>query len=431
MSRLAILGGTPLRRRLFSPWPEFDQREEEGLRNVLAGRNWGGFPFPNYLAKELGRRFAESHDARKGLAAANGTVTLEIALRGCGIRPGDHVILPAYTWEGTAAAVLWAGAVPIFVDCDPDTYCIDPNLVEQALSPHTRAVICVHLGMNLCDLDRLVEICHRGDLHLIEDCAHAHGSRWKGKGAGSYGSCGSFSFQTSKLMTAGEGGMLVTSDDQIEERCQSLINCGRAAEQDRFGDRLIGYNYRMTEFQAAVLLVQLARLAEQTARREQALAYLEPRIQSIEGIRLLARDPRTTTRACYQMVLRYDPTRFGGVSRNVFITALEAEGIPCDGMFYEPIYRSSLFPFNREAFPGFAVTAECPDYATVRCPVAERAAYEESIWIPHWTLLGAEPDWDDLASALEKVARSAHELVGFENERVREKGLSRSERPRA
>ncbi|MFN9742819.1 MAG: DegT/DnrJ/EryC1/StrS family aminotransferase, partial [Acidobacteriota bacterium] len=262
--KLAIRGGSPVRTSPFTAWPIYDGREAAGLQSVLESRNWGGYPCPNDLARELGRQFAAHHGARYGVAVTNGTVSLELALQAAGIGYGDEVIVPAYTWEGTAAAVLFSGATPVFVDVDPANYCLDPLRIEEALTPRTRAIIPVHLGFRFADMDAIMEIAGRHNLFVLEDCAHAHGGRWRDKGAGSIGHAGSFSFQTSKLMTAGEGGMVTTNDIELADQVIRLANCGRPPRRETRGEPALGHNYRMTEFQAAVLLAQLERLEEQT-----------------------------------------------------------------------------------------------------------------------------------------------------------------------
>src|SRR5689334_15125564 len=182
MTQLALRGGTPVRTAPFTAWPIYDEREANVLQQVLTSRNWGGYPCPNNLAREFGSKFAAAHSARYGVAVANGTVSLELALQAAGIGPGDEVIVPAYTWEGTAAAVLYAGATPVFIDVDPTTYCLDTALIEAALTPSTRAIIPVHLGFRFADMDALMSIAERHNLFVLEDCAHAHGGQWNGKG---------------------------------------------------------------------------------------------------------------------------------------------------------------------------------------------------------------------------------------------------------
>jgi len=417
--KLALRGGAPIRTRPFPAWPIFDERERSALDRVLSSRNWGGYPCPNDNARQFAQAFADYHGARYGATVANGTVSLELALDAAGIGGGDEVIIPAYTWEGTAAAVLFAGGVPVFVDVDPDTYCLDTRLVEAAVTSRTKAIIPVHLGFRFVDMDALDEIARKYNLFVLEDCAHAHGGKWSERGAGSIGNAGSFSFQTSKLMTAGEGGIVITNDIDIADAVIRLSNCGRPPRRESKSTPAVGHNYRMTEFQAAILVVQLERLKEQTERREQNMNALETRLKGIDGVSLLRRDERITTQAAYHFVFRFHSDRFERVTRDAFVAALAAEGIPCDGRFYEAVYRSPLFRIPATKYP---------QIAEYYCPVAERAGYEESVWLPHQLFLGDERGVIDIADAIEKIRSNAQELTGFENEAVRIRGLSRAER---
>jgi len=318
MPYLAVRGGTPVRRKPFAPWPQYTEKDLERLREVVASRNWGGFPFPNRLAAEFAARFAEAHGARYGLAVANGTVALQIALRAINLGFGEEVIVPAYTWEGTAAAVLFEGGVPVFVDVREDTWCLDDRLVEQAITPRTKAILPVHLAMRFANMDALKNIASRHGLALIEDCAHAHGGCWRGRGAGSMGDLGCFSLQSSKLMTSGEGGVVITSNLEYFEIAQSYTNCGRASETDRYQRRLVGSNFRITELQAALLLGQLERLAEQNQRRSENARRLTGRLAQIPGIQVLPPDPDIDQEAIYQYVFRYCPAE-RRIHRDVFV----------------------------------------------------------------------------------------------------------------
>lgn len=420
--KLALRGGAAVRSTSFSAWPVFDGREAAALQQVLESRNWGGYPFPNDQARVFAQKFADYHNARYGVAVTNGTVSLELALKAAGIGPGDEVIVPAYTWEGTAAAVLFAGGLPVFVDVDPDSYCLDANLIEAAITKNTKAIIPVHLGFRFADLDRIMEIAGRYHLFVLEDCAHAHGGRWRGRGAGSIGHAGSFSFQTSKLMTAGEGGIVITSDMDLADQVIRLANCGRPPRRETRDARALGHNYRMTEFQAGILLAQLERLDEQTQTREQNSTRLEQGLRGVQGLSLLKRDPRITTQASYHYVFRFDSAEFGGIHRNAFVAALNAEGIPSDGRFYEAVYLSSLFNFPVRDYPGWSERKQAA------CPVAERAGYEESVWLPHQILLGCNEDVDDVIVAIEKIRKNVGELEGYEDDAIRIQGLSRAER---
>lgn len=398
--QLAIRGGTPVRRKPFPPWPVFDEREVRAVQEVVESGNWGGFPSPNVKASQFAQAFASYHTARYGICASNGTTALEVALKAAGVRPGDEVIVPALTFTATAAAALYIGAVPVFADVDPGTWCIDPDEVEKAITGKTAAVVPVHLGSRMADMDRIMAIAEKHGLKVIEDCAHMHGGFWRARGAGSIGHLGCFSFQTTKLMTAGEGGIILTSDEELEERCQSYINCGRIRPSDRhIGQQgVLGWNYRMTEFQTAILLVQLERLKQQVAIRDDNTQHLTARLEPIEGISTLRQDDRVTTRSGYGFVLKYIPEAFGGTPRDKFVASLQAEGVPCHGAFYEPVYKTRLFAWRDAPIS--------VDYSETSCPVAERAAYHECVWLPHELFLGTRADMDDVAAAVEKVAEA-------------------------
>ncbi len=434
--KLCILGGERSAVLPVPRWPQQDAREIANLTEVCSSGNWGGFPMPNTFAKRFADGFARYHDARYGLCAANGTVTLEICLKAAGVQPGDEVIVPAYTWDGTAAAVLFVEAIPVFVDVSPDTYCLDPELFEAAITPRTRAVIPVHLGMNVCDMDRIVSIAAAHRIRVIEDCAHAHGAKWQGRGVGSIGDLGSFSFQTSKLMTAGEGGIILTSDDELYELCQSYVNCSRPTVTDVFKHRVLGHNYRISEFQAAVLCIQLERLEEQTKLRKANAEYLTRRLAQIPGISPLRWDARITEPALYQYIFKFRAAEVDGLSREHLIAALEMEGIPSDGIFYEPVYRSSLFTPTPEKFDALRRCPERADFSVYHCPVAERAAYEEAVWLPHHLFLGGQAYMDHIASTIECVigqrkalAGVRHPLIDLRKMNRATRALQKSDRP--
>jgi dTDP-4-amino-4,6-dideoxygalactose transaminase len=428
MGKLAITGGRPIRRKPFPAWPVYGRQDALALQQVLESRNWGGYPFPNERADRFAQAFARFQGATFGLAVANGTIAIEVALKAAGIAPGDEVIVPAYTWEGTVGPILLLNAVPVFVDIDPGTYCMDPRQIEAAITPRTRALLPVHLGMCFADLDAIRRIARKHKLVVIEDCAHAHGGRWRNKGAGAIGDIGCFSFQSSKLMTSGEGGAVITNRLEYFERAQSYTNCGRASDSDHFRHRLIGFNYRLTEFQAALLEGQLHRLPAQAEIRQANMERFERRISGLAGLATLRRDPRITAVAAYQYVFKYLPEQFDGVPRAAFLGALEMEGIPCDGLFYEPVYRSALFPVDPKDFPALSWGREPVDFKSVRCPVSERAAYEEAVWLPHHIFLGIRTDTDNIADAVEKVLENIGDLRGLRHEAIELKEMSRAER---
>jgi L-glutamine:scyllo-inosose aminotransferase len=406
--KLAIHGGRPLRVGSWPRWPEFGEAERTALQRVLESQNWGGHPSPNLEARALSREFAAYVGSAHAVPTLNGTISLTLALQAARLSPGAEVITTAYTFVATASAIVAAGCVPVFVDVLPETYCMDPDQVEAAVGARTEAIMPVHLACSMADMDRLGELAQRRGLLLVEDCAHAHGARWRDRGAGSVGDFGSFSMQSTKLMTAGEGGIITTSDDAYEQRLQSLVNCGRKeAGYDGFPERMLGTNARITEWQAAVLREQLRRLPEQHERRAARIERFEKQIAAVPGLRPLARDERVTRRTAYQFILRYDPAFFAGVPRDDVLLALGAEGVPCYGRFYVPIPEDPLFAMDPHTNP---VARSGGDYSDRAFPVASRAAYQESIWLPHFLFLGGEEDVDELCAAFAKVQAGAAAL---------------------
>ncbi len=432
MSDLAIFGGTPIRQRGFSPWPQYRQADVDRIVEVVHSRRWGGFPVPSRLAGEFGRRFAELHNANYSLCLTNGTIAIVAALQAAGLQFGDEVIVPAYTWDGTATAVLFAGGIPVFADIDPDTYCLDVKSVQAAITPRTRAIIPVHLAMRFADMEGLCRLAREHRLLLIEDCAHAHGGKYRGIGAGSMGDIGCFSFQESKLMTGGEGGIVITSSLEYYEALQTLVNCGRASLTDVFGRKLLGSNYRMTELQAALLIGQLDMWPEMVEKRTRNAALLTQKLAAIPGIRTLPPQPDISRETLYCYVFQYRPgAEEPAPARDLFVAALEKEGIPCDGRFYEPVYRSDLFYANPQNCPQLAWQREIPvDYSSCQCPVSERAAYQEAVWLPQFLLIGDEQDVEDVAHAVAKVMENRQALASADPGLAGLKALGRAQRAR-
>jgi dTDP-4-amino-4,6-dideoxygalactose transaminase len=410
MTKLAMRGGAPVRSKPFTSWPMHDETERKALLRVLSSNNWGGYPSPNSEATAFGQAFAAQHDAEFGVCAANGTVTLQLALRAAGIGRGDEVIVPPLTFVATAAAPIYVGATPVFADIRPQDYTLNPEAVEAAITPRTRAVICVHLGASICDLDRLTETCRKRDLILIEDCAHMHGAKWRGRGVGSWGDFGSFSFQTTKLMTAGEGGIVITNQARFEKRLQSLINCGRREMLYEDADiEWLGHNFRITEFQAALLRAQLLRLQAQNDIRAKGYAQLDEGLSEIPGISVLEVDERNTCRTGYQYIFRFDSAALDGRTKQQVLAALNAEGIPADEGYAPLNRRHELLPED-SLHQWYDTTQHQPKFDDAGCPVAAQAS-QESIWLPHEIVLGGPEDVQDVIAAVKKVANNAGEIA--------------------
>jgi dTDP-4-amino-4,6-dideoxygalactose transaminase len=419
MTTLAINGGTPLRQTPFHPWPVSDDREENLVLQVLRSGKWWRLAFGQgvELAEpEKGERsqialfqeeFAKAHGCKYGIGAANGTATLEMGIRALNYGIGDEILVPAYTYVASATCVLQNNLVPIFVDIDPDTYNIDPNRIEEAITDRTRAIIVVHFGGQLADMDKIMSLAKKHKLAVIEDAAHAHGCTWKGKSAGSFGVFSSFSFQASKNMTAGEGGILCTQDRELATECESLMWAGRKVGRPWYEFHRLGWNYRLTEFQAAILRAQLSRLDEQVRHREARAKYLASKLEKLEGLRPLVHDQRMTLHGYHIFMFRYDEKALG-LPRAKFLAALNAEGIPAAGGYAYPLYKNPMFlnkQFINGSFPLSTQYHDDIDYAkfSEKCPVSEHACANEAVWLPQNILLGTECDMEDVVKAVCKV----------------------------
>jgi dTDP-4-amino-4,6-dideoxygalactose transaminase len=404
--RLAIHGGTPVRTRPFPAWPIFGKEEEQALLRALHSGKWGRLDGDEVARFE--RRFADYHQAKHAVAMVNGTVSLRIAILASGIQPGDEVIVPPYTFLATATAVVEANATPVFADIQRETFNLDPRAVEEAITPRTRAIIPVHLGGLPVNMDALMEIARRHNLTLIEDAAHAHGAEYRGRRVGAIGHMGSFSFQSSKNLTSGEGGILVTNDDDLAERCRSIHNCGRIADGAWYEHHVISGNYRMGEFQGAILNTQLDRFDAQAETRESNGKYLAERLSQLTGVYPQQRNPDCTRHGFHLWLFRLNE-RTLGVPRKAFLDALAAEGIPVSAGYVMPLYRQPLF--NNAAFgPYSGCRFGAADKRPQRgeCPNCEAICSKEGAWLEQRLLLGDREDMDDIVAVFQKV----HDLRG-------------------
>ncbi len=408
MAELAINGGAPTRSQPYPEWPVFDQRDLDAVDNVIKSRRWGGHPYPGPQTEEFTRRFAAMQGGGHAVAMMNGTITMEVALRAAGIGWGDEVIVPAYTFQATAAAPMAAGALPVIADIDPQTYCIDPKSIEAKLTPKTKAIIVVHLAAEMTDMDAVMEIAEKHHLVVIEDSAHAHGAKWRGRGAGTIGDFGSFSFQSSKVLTTGEGGMLLCRTQEMAERAASIIDCGRPHDEAE-QQYTMGANYRMTELQAALGNVALERFPAQAKERETMAAYMDESLSDIPGVRMLKRDPRQTARNVYCYVFAITPEEFDGADHFAVCKAMQAEGIPC-GPGNEPMHHYSLFQPGLSKLPVPSAFPEYFEFERMHLPAVERATGREAMWLGESIFRAGPGGVDDVANALRKIQANVAEL---------------------
>jgi len=409
-NRPALCGGQPVRTEPFHSWPQFDEREEQAVLEVLRSGKWDRHS--GELVSKLEQTFARLCGVKHALMVSTGSVALEIALRSAGVEAGDEVLVPPYTFMATVMSVFLANALPVFVDIHPDTYCMDPSRIESHITSRTKAILPVHLAGLPCDMDSINAIAERHDLIVIEDACQAHLAEWKGQKVGGIGKAGCFSFQISKNISGAEGGAISSNDSDFMDRCFQYHTCGRTRGGMWYKHDSPGFNYRMTEFQAAILLVQIDRVNEQMKRRTENADYLNRQLSNIPGIRPLPIPENVTRHAYHLYVFRFDEEAFGGLDRDLFVKALESEGIPCSGG-YNPLYRekfmskmleSRLFQqlFSNDLLEGYL--------PSIDCPVAERACAREGVWIPQEILLGSRKDMDDIVESISRIQRYSENI---------------------
>ncbi len=405
--RPAILGGQPVCQDPWLTWPIHDHEEESRLLKVLhSGQWWFGDN-----VQQFEQAFASFQGARFGVTCTNGTTAIEMGLRALGVVEGDEVIVPPYSFIATASAVVTIGAIPVFADILPETLCLDPDDVARKITGHTKAVIPVHVAGLMADMERINALADEHGLVVLEDAAHAWGSQLQGRGAGTWGGCGTFSFQVTKNITAGEGGILVTDEEDFAELCRSFSHCGRTKDSQWYDHNLLGSNLRMTEFQAAVLLAQLGRLPDQVQRRAQNAALLDEALADVPGICRLAPAPQMTRRSYHMYIFRWDESTTG-LSREQFLKALNAEGVPVSEGWYRPLYHNGVFQTAHEG-PVHGIRAPLAgkgvDYRQVSCPVCEQVC-RDAVWIPQNVLLAEAAQIEKVAGAIRKVAASVDDL---------------------
>ncbi len=396
MSTPALFGGSPvfeqpLEYRSF--WPPLDEGTAARLQELYYSRQWTAF---DAAEPAFAREFAAYHNARYGIFTVNGTVTLQCALEAYGIGPGDEVIVPPLTWYATAIAVRHVGACPVFVDITPDTLCIDPQKVERAITPRTKAIIPVHTYGSMVDMGRIMDIAKRHHLRVIEDCAHMHGGVWDGKGVGSIGDVGSFSFQYTKTMSSGEGGICITNDAEIADRIfrakQIGYGSGEVPRQAKSGPPpgLLCYNFRATAFHPVILQEQLRSLDARLERYRKAVSYLEQRLRESTRIRFQVPTPKAQRQGRFGWVMIFDDERYRDIPIEMIQKAIAAEGLPlfrAEG----PIYRFVLFNLTPEEY-----RIDQP------CTVTESTC-ARTLWLLHAYLGLEHHQLEKMADAIDKV----------------------------
>ncbi len=404
MSELAICGGNsylePGSYKCLWPWPPVDESTADRIRELYLSGCWS---FNSAEEQSFENAFAASQDAAYGVFMVNGTVTLEAALAALGIGPGDEVIVPGLTWIATAQAIKYVGAKIVFADIDPATFALQPESFEAAITPRTKAVIPVHLYRSMADLERILAIARKHQLRVVEDCAHMQGGKWDGRGVGSWSDIGSFSFQQSKVLSGGEGGICLTNDQELAERLYRFKHIGysRYDKQGAAGTPpppgLICHNYRGQAFSALALSGQLPGLPGILERYDAFVQNLADGLREIPGVRLQAPGRLATKQGCYGLGLVFDGKEWEGIGSAKLAHALNAEGFPA-GLTYGPVYRHLLFNLDPA------------DYriADGACPQSE-FIHEHTLIITHWNMYFPE-EGIRFAEGVRKLSENRKEL---------------------
>ena len=411
----AVLGGQPVRTKAWQKWPIWNpETDEKRLLEVIRSGVWSR----DAVVTEFEAKWAETMGAKRCLSVVNGTQALICAIANLDIGAGDEVIVPPYTFIATIQAVLQNGAMPVFVDTDPATFNIDVDKIEEKITSRTRAILPVHIAGLPADIERIMQIAKKHNLLVIEDACQAWMAEVNHKKVGTFGQAGCYSFQNSKNIPIGEGGAIVSDDDTFMDKCFSYHSYGfpygTIAGEVGAGAIRQGTKMRLTEYQAAIGLAQLKRLEEQTRTRSENAAYLTTLMNKIPGI-IPHKLYSNVTRAAFHLYpFRYKKESFNGLSKEGFLKALEAEGIPCSGG-YTPLNKQ---PFLGQTFQTKNFQKMYPKemldakkyYANNQCPENDRLCYEEAVWFTQNMLLGDHADMNDIVNAIEKIRNNSDKI---------------------
>ena len=394
---LALHGGSPLKTNGFPGWPQTTDTDRQALLDTIRSGNWSS----GEKRAAFETRFAADCGVKHCFAVANGTVSLELILRGFGIGYGDEVILPPYTFVATLSSIIFAGATPVFADIDPTTFNISPEGVQAKITDKTRAIVAVAVGGCPPDLDALSAIAREHGVKLIVDAAQGVGAIWNGVSICALGDAASISCQNSKNLTCGEGGIITTNDDALAAAISTMLAGGQKDGQYVS----VGQDHTISEFQASVLLSQYEKLQDEMYLREKNAAYLAGRLKDLDFVDAAGYDERITRHAYHLFVVRFRSEKLAerGVHRDKLLEAIQAEGVPLV-VGYLPLYR---FPCVTSDYTERQIGAKID---TTPLPNCERASYDEGCWLYQACLLGTRQDMDDIADAIIKVWEHADEL---------------------
>ncbi len=426
-AKLALLGGQKTRTKPFPKHPVLGETEKKNVLEVLgtgvlsgfvakAGENFLGGP----KVKELERLFKDYFSVKHAVAVNSATAGLHAALAACDLEPGDEVIVPPYTMSASASAVLMTNAVPRFVDIRDDIFCLDPALLQKAITSRTKAVVVVHLFGHPAPMDEILAVARRHHLKVVEDCAQAPGAKYKGKYVGTLGDLGVFSFNQHKAVTTGEGGVVVTNQEKLALKVQLVRNHGEAVVEEMGVEDIVntlGWNYRMTELEAAVGIPQFKKLDRLIKHRQELAEALSKGLRAFKGLTLPVTLPGST-HAYFLYAIKYDEKAVG-IKRETFVKALQAEGIPFAQGYVKPLYLAPLYRaqvcYGKHGWPFSAIPqVERPSYRKGICPVTERLHEKELIHTGLCYYPVALEDIKDAVRAFHKIFDQIKELKKFQ-----------------
>lgn len=428
MPQLAIKGGEPVRKKLFPAYNTIGKEEKEAVQKVLDSGNlsqylgaWTDDFFGGPMVRKLEEAWCKALDIQYAVSVNSNTSGLFAAIGTLGIGPGDEVIVSPYTMSASAIAPVVYGGVPVFADIDPDTFCLDPKSIEARITPRTKAIIIVHIFGHPADMDAIMAIAKKHNLKVIEDCAQAPMGKYKGKYVGTIGDIGVFSLNYHKHIHTGEGGIIITNNTNLAERLQLIRNhAENVVEAKGVTDitNMIGYNYRMTEIEAAIGIEQLKKLPGLLEQRLKNAAFLHEAIGAIKGLSSPPWVDAPSVHTFYVQPVKYDQSVFE-IHRNQFVDAIKAEipsavlreTAPLIGagyvkpLYLQPIYQQrSGFAFNNDRFKSEL------DYSKGICPVTEQMHFNELITHEFMRPGMSRKDMEDVVKAFEKVAKNVVEL---------------------
>jgi len=414
--KLAMLGGDPVRKLKFPAWPIWDQNDEDAVLPVLRSGTWSR----RDLVSQAEIKFAKLMGAKYCLMTTHGTTALVTALRALDIEGGDEVITTPWSWISSMACIFLNNALPVFVDIDPDTWMMNADQIEKVITPDTKAILPVQITGGMCHMDKINSIAQKYNLKVVEDACEAHMAEWKGKKAGTLSDLGCFSLQNGKQITCGEGGAILGEDERIMDLCYSIHNVGsvrgKYMPRDKGSNPVLGNKCRMAEYQASIAITQMDTVVEETRKRSENGAYLTSRIKEIPGI-VHRKDYKETNLTSYYFYGFRFKEEAWGISRDTFVKALQAEGIPTSanlGVTAHPLYENGVVEsvISSKTYRKLFPEKRLDEYRSSLNLPEVRKLCKETVGFHQGNLLGPKSDMDDIYKAILKIYENRNQLKG-------------------